>query len=131
MKKILFILLLYGGTLSAQETITNLQLKAGTIKLLAAMSKSSSDTSMIKVFLAWNVEFKTNSPSDNANVTIDSARITDVAKMYETLLSLPAGLMDVSNFVNDFKTSIQRRRETEAPIWMHYVRLLKHHLPIY
>jgi hypothetical protein len=109
---ILFILLIPLVGLSQDSTITNLQLRARTIKVLAAFANQSGDTSMVKAFLAWNVEFKTNNPADNANVTIATAKTVDVAKMYGYLLALPAGYHVVEDFVGDFKTSIQSKRNT-------------------
>lgn len=108
MKKILIILLLFiSCTAIAQDSvIANLQLRARTIKLIAILAKQSEDTTMVKTFLSWNVQFKTNNPTDNANVTISSARTVDVGRMYNYLLSLPVGLNEVEDFIGDFKTSI-------------------------
>ncbi len=114
MKKLFLFILLSPLIGSAQDStvVTNLQLRARTIKLLAATSLRSEDTTLVKTFLAWNVEFKTNNPNDNANVTIASARTIDVARMYEVLLTLPAGITEVEDFLGDFKTSIQSKRAT-------------------
>lgn len=116
MKKLLFLFLIIPMFAVAQDStvVENLQLKAGTIKLLVGMALKSQDTSMLKTFLAWNVEFKANSPSDNTNVTIASALTTDVVRMYQSLLQLPAGLTEVQDFLGDFKTSIQPKRNTNS-----------------
>lgn len=111
---LLFILLSPLIGMSQDNIVTNLQLRARTIKLLAASALKSEDTSLVKTFFAWNVQFKTNNPNDNANVTIDSALTTDVARMYELLLLLPAALTEVEDFLGDFKTSIQSKRNTNA-----------------
>lgn len=116
MKKVLLTLfILIPVALMAQDSvITNLQLRARTIKLIATLAKESQDTSFVKTFLAWNVEFKTNNPVDNANVTIASARTVDVANMYNYLLSLPTGLNEIEDFIGDFKTSIASFRATNS-----------------
>lgn len=116
MKKILLALfILISGTATAQDSvIANLQLRARTIKLIAILAKQSDDTTMVKTFLSWNVQFKATNPNDNANVTIASALAVDVGKMYSFLLSLPVGLNEVEDFVGDFKTSIQPFRVANA-----------------
>lgn len=101
--------------LSQDSTVVeDLQLRARTIKLLAASALKSDDSTFVKTFLAWNTQFKTNNPNDNANVTIATARTIDIARMYEMLLQLPAGLNEVEDFVGDFRTSIQSKRNSNS-----------------
>jgi hypothetical protein len=116
MKKILFILLLYDGNIKAQDSlwITNLQLKAGTIKILAGFAIKSEDTTMVRSYQKWRAQFIANNPNDNANVTIDSSRTVNVVAMYSYLLRLPAGLGDIEDFVSDFRTSITSKRNTNS-----------------
>lgn len=113
MKKIILFFLLIPSLSKAQDsTVSNLQLRSRTIKLLASFALETKDTSMLKTFVAWNVEYKSGNPADNANVTIATARTVDVASMYEYLLNLPSGLNEVEDFCGDFKTSIQSLRNT-------------------
>jgi hypothetical protein len=116
-KLIILLLILISFSAKSQDSlwITSLQLKAGTIKLLASRALVSGDTSILKVFYKWRAEFISSPPAnDNANVTIDSAKTVVVFWMYQNLLNLPAGLSDVSDFVADFRTSITSKRNTNS-----------------
>lgn len=116
-KLIILLLILISFAAKSQDSlwITSLQLKAGTIKLLASRALVSGDTSILKVFYKWRSEFINSPPAnDNANVTIDSAKTVVVFWMYQNLLNLPAGLSNVSDFITDFTTSIQSKRNTNS-----------------
>ncbi len=114
MKKLIILFLIFiSFSAKSQDSlwITSLQLKAGTIKLLASRALVSGDTSILKVFYKWRTQFINSPPAnDNSNVTVDSAKTVVVFWMYQNLLNLPAGLSEVSNFINDFTTSIQSKR---------------------
>lgn len=117
MKKIfvsLFIIISINCFAQGEDTIvTSLQLKAGTIKLIAGASQFLNEDN-IHAFLKWNSYFRANSPADNANVTIDTAYTVQVAKAYDVLLNLPAGLTEASGYILDFKTSVQSKRTTNS-----------------
>lgn len=113
MKAILFLIFFIPFTVKSQDSlwITSLQLKAGTIKLLASRALVSGDTSILKVFYKWRSQFINSPPAnDNSNVTIDSAQTVVVYWMYQNLLNLPGGLVKVTDYINDFTTSIQSKR---------------------
>ena len=117
MKKTLLSLIIFisiGASGQGADTIvTSLQLKAGTIKLIAGASQFLNEDN-IHAFLKWNSYFRANSPADNANVTIDTAYTVQVAKAYDVLLNLQAGLTEASGYILDFKTSVQSKRTTNS-----------------
>jgi hypothetical protein len=113
MKKILFLFLILPIDLLAQDStvITNLQLRAGTIKILSKQALNSNDTSITKIFFRWRTEFINNTPpNDNANVTISDCPTVIVAWMYSELLNLRSGIMQAKDHLGDFKTSITSKR---------------------
>jgi hypothetical protein len=116
MKKVLFtIILLYGiksYSQGADTIVTNLNLRAGTIKIIAASFPVQQSTMVI--YKKWGDAFKVNNPNDNANVNIDTIRTTTLALVYQALLGLPAGLTEVEDYINDFKTSITSKRSSNA-----------------
>lgn len=117
MKKIFFILLIVVPAICFSQdstVITNLQLKAGTIRVIAGQTMVSGDTSITRVFFKWGAQFKPIPPNDNANVTIDLCPTIIVAWIYERLLSLPGGYLDTYDYKTDFRTSILSKRNTNS-----------------
>lgn len=95
--------------------IENLQLKGGTIKIIASQVLGLSDTTITNTFMKWRADYIDGTPpNDNANVTISRSATTAVAFFYSVLLDLPAGLTEVEDFIGDFKTSIQSKRAANS-----------------
>lgn len=96
--------------------VTNLQMRAKTIQVLAKFMKDSTTNSHFNVFIAWVDEFRDgNAPNENANVTTASLPETAVAAMYDYLLRQPQGLSE-SEDLDDFQTSIQSHRNTNPTL---------------
>lgn len=113
MKKIILLLFLIPVFVKGQDNslITNLQLKGGTVKILSAIIYGNPDTSLGNTFHKWREDYIDGStPNDNANVTISTTKTENVVTMYELLLNLPGGYLATTNYLNDFKTSIQSKR---------------------
>lgn len=95
--------------------ISSLQLKGGTIKVIAAMVTDSKDTAIFNSFSKWSADYKDGSPpNDNANVTISFCKTTVVAFFYSLLLQLPGGYITTSDYITDFKTSINSKRQQNS-----------------
>lgn len=89
--------------------VTNLSMKAGTIRLI--VGTITINESSARPFIKWSDTFIYNPPAnDNANVLIDTIETTFIAQCYQALLSMSAGNTEVDDFIGDFKTSIQSKR---------------------
>lgn len=120
MKYIIILLLLVPFTSRSQDNniITNLQLKGGTIKLIVAVLEDNgmhNDTSLLNLYHKWYVDYTDGTvPTDNANVTISTTKTVNIISIYRLLLRLPAGYVNGTNFLTDFTTSLQSKRNTNS-----------------
>jgi hypothetical protein len=103
-------MLLMSVSSAAQDStiVLNVQLKAGTIRELAEMTKSRTDDAHFNVYLKWRTSFKATNHSDNANVTTDTIPTVLVADMYRLLKDIKGSDLD------DFSTAINPKRNTNA-----------------
>ncbi len=92
--------------------VSNLQLKAKTIKALAIPAKSFTVGTFFDAYLKWFTHFKANIPNDNANVTIDTIPTIMVAALYDI------ALFDVrySTIVADLQTSLISKRSSDSEL---------------
>jgi hypothetical protein len=114
MKKIIFFLLIIthiNGNCQDSLWITNFNLKAGTIRLTLSTLRIDQVTAV--TLFKWNAGLASN-PGDNANVQIDSIPTTTVASIYSLLMDYPSGLVKHADFINDFRTSIQSKRNANS-----------------
>lgn len=117
MKKIILILFLVPLLSSAQENVTNLQLKGRTVKIICALIYGNADTSLGNTFQKWREDYIDGSvPNDNANVTISTTKTTSIISIYSLLLILPAGYTEAEGLLTDFKTSIVSQRATNPTL---------------
>jgi hypothetical protein len=91
MKKIFILILLsassgFAMSQSGNSLVTNLQLKAGTIRTIAPVARGLNERYSINAFIKWYNQIKAVNPSDNANVTVDSIPTLMVARIYEISL---------------------------------------------
>lgn len=71
---------------SGDSLVTNLQLKAGTIRTIAPVAKNIDARYSMKAFVKWYNQIKSSNPSDNANVTVDSIPSVMIAAIYDIVL---------------------------------------------
>jgi hypothetical protein len=117
MKHILTLFFLIPFAIKAQDNtlITNLQLKGGTVKLIVAVLKknNSADTSVLNMYHKWREDYIDGSvPNDNANVTVSTTKTVNVILIYGLLLNLPGGYRETTDYIAEFKTSVQSKRAT-------------------
>lgn len=92
MKHLFLLVLLTTSTMfaihaqSGDSLVTNLQLKAGTIRTIAPVAKTIDTRYSLKTFVKWYSQIKASNPSDNANVTVDSISSVMIATIYEITL---------------------------------------------
>lgn len=115
MKYLIIIILLIplSANVSAQSgdsLVTNLQLKAGTIRTIAPVVKHLDTRYSLKTFVKWYNQIKASNPSDNANVTVDSISSVTIATIYEITL------FDVKyeDVVSDISGALTSKRATNT-----------------
>lgn len=95
---------------SGDSLVTNLQLKAGTIRTIAPVVKHLDTRYSLKTFVKWYNQIKASNPSDNANVTVDSISSVTIATIYEITL------FDVKyeDVVSDISGALTSKRATNT-----------------
>lgn len=114
MKKFFLLVLLTTSTMfaihaqSGDSLVTNLQLKAGTIRTIAPVAQKMNIDYSLKAFTKWYANLKASNPSNNANVTIDSIPTLMIATLYEIVL------FDVkyANVLQDIETAVNSKRNS-------------------
>ncbi len=107
----LFILLIGLKSYSQDSSIiTNLQLKAKTVRGVEVISRVFIDDKSFNAYLKWYNYFKANNPNDNANVTIDTIPTLMLSEIYGRVL------FDVryGEIVDDLQQSTTSKRTTNS-----------------